>query len=368
MTEKNSSGQYYGRTLISRALLEQILEQHKALVVDPFHNEVLKSREMEFLFNESNINSARLEADLMKGPVGEKVYSGKISRKILETESRKIYTQVMEAWNMGCVQYDGSLTEDLILSTGKILDPVTNHLGQLRNTAGRIAADLSLINSAKLRSSQGYEGYLDRFLKEVNDNQVFYSRTDERSEPMTDIEKAIYSHFMIFYLQPNNDANKRTGRIIQNLILRDCDCPPPIIHDVENQEYTSKMVNAYRVRRTREGNNVPNVLISKEEHELFDYLGKKVLISLQSLNDKLASKKTFYVKIDHPSNHHGMYISSKNALSSLLHKRDSSGVARYVQEEDHLFVRGNITLEDVEAVLDSVNPQARYTITPKKQE
>jgi hypothetical protein len=361
------NGQYYGRTLISKALLENILEQHAALVEDPFHNEVLKNHEMEVLFQESNIDSARLEADLMKGPVGDKVYCGRVSRKILEAEARKIHTQVMEAWTLGCNQYTGNVTEELILNTGKILDPVSNSTGQLRNISGRIASDLSLINPAKLFSSPDYEGYLNRFLREVNTNQVFYSRNDERAEPLTCIEKALYSHFMVFYLQPNNDANKRTGRIIQNLILRDCDCPPPIIHDIENGEYTDKMVEAYRARRTREGNSLPNVLISNAEHELFDYLGKKVLISLQSLNDKLASKKTFYVHIDYPSNSHPAYISAKNALASLLHKRDSSGVSRFVPEEDHLCVRGNITLNEVEAVLDSLNPQMRYTITPKRK-
>ena len=73
---------------------------------------------------------------------------------------------------------------------------------------------------------------------------MYFNRKSDDKLDISCFEKAVHSHFMSFYLQPNFDGNKRTGRILQNTILRSIGCPPPIVHSPENNEYT-RYVNAF---------------------------------------------------------------------------------------------------------------------------
>lgn len=358
------NGQYYGRTLISPKLLEQIAEQQRILLSDPFYSETLKQKEFEYLFNESNVNSARLEADLMKGPLGAKAHNGRISSKILETESRAIYSRVLDAWKYGLSKFKGELTLPFLLELGQIIDPISNSRRVPRDVTARVCEDLSAINPVKLVSSQGIEGYLDKFIKEFNASRIFQTGTQCSCECITPVEKAVYSHFMTFYLQPLFDGNKRTGRVLQNLVLNAEHLPPPVIGVPENEEYTARMVDAFRARRIRDGNPIPNALISNEEHKLFDYLGRKILISLQSLNDRLSSNRTFYLDFGFKSIEPAKYFLIKNALTSLMNKRDESGIVRAIPGHKTLLVRGNLTPEAISAVLDSLQNIPDCRITP----
>lgn len=364
---KLCTNHYYGRTLVTGSTLDRIAYEQAKMLGDPFHSEALLEKEMESLFQDSNVNSARLEADLMLNRDPKKNHSGRISRKVLERESRKIGSKVHDAWTWACDNYDGEVTEEFITNIAHIVDPISNQVPGLRSTSARLDGLISAISPEKLKSFQGFEGYLDRFLREVNLEHVFYGRKTEDVVSIAPLEKALYSHFMLFYLQPNVDANKRTARIVQNLILKDAKLPPPIIYDTENREYSKFLVDAFKARRQREGNPVPNVLISKPEHLFFEYMGKKALISLERLNDSLDKQKTFYVTITNPdSNNSPLYLSTKKALNSLISRRDPSGSARYSKQDECITARANMTIEDVEAVLDSFSSIKSYRVSPDK--
>ena len=357
----NGNNQYYGRSLICQNILERIAYEHDKMQSDEYNCEEIRKQELAFLFQESNVNSARLEAELVLAPDLRPV-DGKISKKILEQKARELAHQVNEAWQLGVYKYEGVLTEELLLDIGQLIDPISNRGHSFRSSSANLAEDLSAIDFTKLTSQPGYEGYLNRFLREVNNNQVFYSRTNDQSEPITLVEKAVYSHFMIFYLQPLMDGNKRTARIVQNLMLKDRDIPPPVIYDFENSEYIGLILDAFRARRVREGNSLPNVFISKQEHKFFDYMGAKVLGALKKVNDILDSKKTFFVKLLDCKDTRPSYISAKRALTSLISRRDVNGAVRYDSSEGNLKVRGNVTSEDIRAVLDSIHTIRAYTI------
>jgi len=356
-------GGYYGRTLFSQDTLEGIFYEYSKMKEDPFHSEALKKKQMDFLFQESNINSARLEVDLMLNP-HNKPHSGRISRKKIDEETRKISRNVRNAFLLASNHYKGKLTEDLIVDLGHSIDPDSNKDKILRNVSAPIG-NCSAISHDKLRSYDGFQGHLDRFLEEVNGNFMYFNRKSDDKLDISCFEKAVHSHFMSFYLQPNFDGNKRTGRILQNTILKSIGCPPPIVHSPENNEYTHKMVNAFKARRHRDGNPISNAILSQDEHKFYDYMGKRILISLEKLNDVLDSKKTFYVSIDKTSKSTNQsYNSANNALTSLMKKRDENGQVRYKKVEDYLLVRGNLTGPEVEAVMDSIKGIKKYSVFP----
>lgn len=367
-TNGRSNGTYYGRSLISSETIQEICAQKDHLLSNPFCNEVLREKQLNYLFSEANVNSARLEADLMSGLAVDGQYHECAPKRLIEETARDIGRRVTEAWNFGFREYKGELSAELITSIGKIIEPITNGAGRLRDVSARVGPSRLAIDPSKLKSSLGFEGYLDRFIREVNEKKIFYDRSENSPwVEMCPVQAAIYTHFMNFYLQPNFDGNKRTGRVLQNLILRKTGLPPPAMFVSDNAEYNHKMVKAFDARRIREGNPRPNVLITSEEHDLFEFLGVKLLNSLTSLNDFLDAKKVYYVPLetDQAMGQHA-FIPAKNALTRFVAHRDPQGMVRYDKDERLFVIRGNVAKEEIAAVMDSLPSVKSYSISPRK--
>lgn len=363
-----SENKYYGKSLMSRDTLDSITKNQREICTDPFFSENLHNKVMKALFQESNVNSARLETELnRKILLGNNSENCKRERvdKNLKKAAREIGRRVHEAWQSNYETFEGNVSEELILSMGELIEPYSNRGARLRDISAQIKGVGFAIDAAKLRSMPGREGDLERFLREVNGEFVFEQRkSEENSYDITSAERAAYAHLMVFYLQPNKDGNKRTGRLLQNLILYHSDIPAPVIYGPENERYMELLCSAFVARRRREGNPVPGEMISLEEHRFYEFIGKKILVSQTNIMDKLAKERKYSVEILRPKKHNEpLYISAANALNSLMKKRDPEGFVK-CQKKQKIIVKGDITEEDISAVLDSIHKLDDYSIEP----
>ncbi|MBW3011982.1 Fic family protein, partial [Candidatus Woesearchaeota archaeon] len=233
---------YYGRTLMSPETLEEISQKHTRMLNDPFHDEPLATKELRAIFEEANVNSARLESQLMFNELlrrSEEKPPRKVKLEDMEEATKKIRMQLQNAWSWASQHYTGAIDEFLVTKLGTIIAPDVNKEARLRTSGAKVGTKIAMYPE-KLRL------YFDEFLEQVNGRYVKYEDGLEKMiAPITVPERAAFAHLMTFYLQPNNDGNKRTGRILQNLILVDSKLPPPIIYGPESDEYVSKLLAAW---------------------------------------------------------------------------------------------------------------------------
>lgn len=349
------------KRLISPRILKRIDEKYQILSEDPYYDEELKRKECKLLFQESTVNSARLEEELVNlQNTGTNGKSRPVSKKKVEDEARNLGKKVQEAWIFACRNYQGKITEELIGGIGHIIDPFANPSSQLRTGMVQVGGR-SAFTPDKLRL------FLPRYLEELNDGFVYLGKKSEDSErlPINSVEKAAYAHLSMFIMQPCSDGNKRVGRTLQNLILQEAKLPPPIIYSAESPEYISKLCAA-RMAFDERGSTSSSDDFSQTERDFFDYIGTKVLISLDRMNDALSKDKKFKIElVANPSHRKETYLSAKHALQSLLRKRDPQGQVRLGEAE--LILRGNITESDIGAVLDSLKQVNDYKISPYRK-
>lgn len=100
----------------------------------------------------------------------------------------------------------------------------------------------------------------------------------------SDLEKALYFHFEIARIHPFPDANGRTARMIQNLILATENLPPVIIYEGERIYYKELIRDAIHGYSSREGDNIK---FSDEEKNLYNFLATKININLDKIIEYL---------------------------------------------------------------------------------
>lgn len=97
------------------------------------------------------------------------------------------------------------------------------------------------------------------------------------------LERALFTHFEIARIHPFPDANGRTARMVQNLILAQEDLPPVIIYEGERAHYKALLREAVLGRAEREGNGKP----SDEEKTFYNFLATKININLDKILDHI---------------------------------------------------------------------------------
>lgn len=353
---------YYGRTLITQDTLDNIEDRKEQVLEDPYCDEALKDKIRLSLFRESTISSARIETELRrrKDPNMTPRQKQKLKKQLNE-EAEKIGERVSDAWDWAVKNMPEQIDENFITHIASILEPETCKSRTLRNTRALIGDSRVAISPAKLRGVPGYRGYFDIFLECLN-NGIIYTGDRDNGDilEISPVEVAAYAHLTNFYLQPCNDSNKRTGRILQNLILMRNDLPPPIIYGPEKDEYIERLFNAFDVRREREGNLICGETVSMEEHGFYEFLGKRVIISLDKMLDSLRKQRKFYIEVtptDKP-----LYLSVKRSLLSMMKKRDPESQVRMNPQNRKLYVKGGVEERDLVAVLDSIDGIRKYDV------
>ncbi|HME87047.1 MAG TPA: Fic family protein [Candidatus Nanoarchaeia archaeon] len=278
--------------LIDPEILSGISDMHEKVSAHAKYHEALREKETLSLYQESTVNSARLEQELMARH-DEKNATRNLSKEKLEKKAKNIGIQVQNAWNYATANFKGKITQDLIVAMGNLIDPFANQEKTLR-IVGKQGGGGGNTGKRSVPTPDKVAMYLPKLMEEWNEGYILHKKFDDASErtPITPVERAAYAHMMTFIMQPLYDGNKRTGRMLQNLILQSAHLPPAIIYGPENSEYMAKLTAAQDGYDNRGAGDCPGQLFSPEERNFFDFIGKRVLISLQRTDDILTGNVT----------------------------------------------------------------------------
>ena len=108
----------------------------------------------------------------------------------------------------------------------------------------------------------------------------------QQTEGIPTLEKALCMHFEIVRIHPFPDANGRTARIVQNLILAKEDLPPIIIYEGEREHYRELLQEAILGHYDRQGIGKH----SNEERTFYNFLATRVNINLDRIIDHIEEK------------------------------------------------------------------------------
>lgn len=115
-------------------------------------------------------------------------------------------------------------------------------INQLHNI---LVKDLSISTGIR-KQAVGITGTLYRPLdNEFQIKEAFEEIIKVVNKATTPFEKALIAHFMIPYLQPYSDGNKRTGRMLTNAILLAFDYYPLSYRSVDEEEFKKTLILFY---------------------------------------------------------------------------------------------------------------------------
>lgn len=125
-------------------------------------------------------------------------------------------------------------------------------------------------------------GHIPPDATKVRDELHQHFFDNPRLEEMTIPERAIYHNLHIARIQPFPDCNKRTGKILQNVILYRGEYPPATIREGEVGYYNRLLGRAVRGYKERQGKGKP----STGEQRFFEFMGTKININLDFILDE----------------------------------------------------------------------------------
>ena len=179
------------------------------------------------------------------------------------------------------------------------------------------------------------------------------------------LEQAVQSHFHITRIQPFIDGNKRTARVVQNLLLNYGGYFPIVVQQGERDIYMNLLDSAMCAFRDREATSAPgaNICISTQlsgdELRFYSYLLSKEMTALNNVEEELAKNRSYEISFN-LKGHPGLLHSAKNSLSGFFRKRSLSGQVRLRKSGGAtITVKGNISRDQVETILDVGVPKLK---------
>jgi len=132
---------------------------------------------------------------------------------------------------------------DLILKNKNDFKTISMTIvNQLHNI---LVKDLSIATGIR-KQPVGITGTLYRPLdNEFQIKEAFEKMVQVINQTENPFEKALIAHFMIPYLQPYSDGNKRTGRMLTNAILLASDLFPLSYRSVDEEEFKKALILFY---------------------------------------------------------------------------------------------------------------------------
>jgi hypothetical protein len=171
------------------------------------------------------------------------------------------------------------------------------------------------------------------------------------------LERALIAHFHITRIQPFNDGNKRTARMVQNLILHKNDYVPILIKEGERNFYIDLLESAMIAFKDRTSSLAPGSEscftpeLSQQERQFFSYLVAKEVSALDDVKDHLAKNREYLVTMG--GQEPGVLYAGKKLIKGFFRKRDLNGKVKLNQQERYLKIFGDISRDQVETILDS---------------
>lgn len=199
---------------------------------------------------------------------------------------RKYKAYLENAWFFGIDNFELPLSADFIKKLALKADPdffKNYHVAELK---GEMAPYRSVLEGVRSSGSKYTPPYPAKVPFEM---QIFIGQAKKMCEAIAEgyvhpVEFAAFCHFNIVRIHPFGDANGRTSRLVQDVILKKCGFIPAMIHEGERIHYYSLLENAVGGYLLRDRNNFFEP--SNEEKQFFVFIGSKVNTGLDSILDK----------------------------------------------------------------------------------
>ena len=300
------------------------------------HPEYSRSKRIsltEMLEEEANYSSASLEIPHRGVSMGvTKSETGEIdSPHILKEKVRTIWEESLDYLN-----HDGATIDSrLIVNLGQKFDPRNGGYRAVRVSM----KDFKYVPPNAIKVPE----LMSNLLMHLNDQQ---------SDPL---ERAILAHFHIIRIQPFVDGNKRTARMIQNLILHKGEYFPIRVREAERdfyRELLDQAMVAFNDRCASSPRGAADCLqhdLSTEEKRFYDYLIAKEMVAMEKVKEELNKNRGYIVSLEgHPPE---LLYAAKKVLSGFFRKRNLPGQVRLNREEHNLNILGDMSKENVVVIL-----------------
>lgn len=200
----------------------------------------------------------------------------------------KKYRKFLEnAWFFGIDNFKLPLTEDFIKKLALKVDPdFFKSYPATTELLCEMAPYRALIESVRPSGSKYTPPYPAKVPLEM---QIFIEQAkaiyeEKESKKVHPVEFAAFCHFNIVRIHPFGDANGRTSRIVQDLILKKQGFTPAIILEGERSYYYSLLENAVGGHLLRDRTQFLEP--SDEEKQFYLFIASKVNTCLDSILDK----------------------------------------------------------------------------------
>jgi Fic family protein len=244
--------------------------------------------EQKLILDEARQHSARIENPQ------ELVYDPSINEKhkLLKARAFLEYEDNLEnAWDFGLSNIKLPLKEEDIKRLAFLIDPsffeqryddeemIRLQLAPYRGVTEGVRPSGSL-HTPPYPAKVPFE--MNKFVRDMA-NMVNLLKNRE----LHPTELAAYSHFHLARIHPFSDANGRTARMLQDLILRKHGFPAAAVLEGERRFYYKLLEDAVRGHQTSEHlDNSGPLEASEEERRFYSFIGSKVNTSLDKILDK----------------------------------------------------------------------------------
>jgi len=182
-----------------------------------------------------------------------------VPKTMIEKYCKKEFKELKNAYSWARENYSEDLSETFLENLNKKyankMD--SDEVGFRDNDLELIGSDYKPIEPEKIASE--VKSYVSRVSGKLKSNEL-----------INVVDASIDAHFNMLRLRPFYDANNRTSKTVQNLILDNRGVPLPIISESDKSEYYDLMNKAFV------GHNSSSEELSSEEKMFYSYMMDKV--------------------------------------------------------------------------------------------
>jgi hypothetical protein len=184
------------------------------------------------------------------------------------------------------------------------------------------------------------------------------------------VENASLLHLHTSRIQPFNDGNKRTSRILANLVLGHEDYAPLLINESERALYQHILFGAWKGYKEREGDigfecawGFPED-VSPTERVFHEFNAVKVSGALDTRLRDAQPYPEYQITLKGPDhNHAGFVLGAKRKLYGIFRGGIKTGQVKVVdRKKGILVVRGDLCEKSIRSALDKNSYRGNYDL------
>ncbi len=318
--------------MIPRTKISELEKKLRAIEDHPEFSKEVREEQRRFMITEANFHSFMMEVTEGTSSFADE----NVVERFGTFEDIKHNTQ--QIWDWAIDNYPGWVDHDFIKGIAARFEPKLNSFGYRRD-------------NVRLK---GFNYIPPRWEKVPDRMHMVVDGIAGLSHP---IEQAIYAHLNIARVQPFLDGNKRTARLVQNVVLHQANFPPILIYGGEKDDYLHHFEDACEGHKKMETSN-DNEYISEGERRFYRYLLGKEAASLESLYSHLCDRRNYRVDVQYKER--GCMFTLKRVLKSYFDKSNKKASVRI--QGNVLDVRGDVSQAKLSELLETNNGYKKLDI------